>query len=119
MNLLDWSGFLERVDHNKALALELAEDLLKASEVRTGNLEAAFTSNDQKLVEQAAHALRGLLAPYGASLLLVALKAIEEKARARALTDQVLAPEIRQMVDKLRFEVSNEVVRLRSESGQA
>ena len=119
MNLLDWSGFLERVDHNQALALELAEDLLSASEVRTGKLEVAFNSKDQKLIEQAAHALRGLLAPYGARVLLSELKAIEENARSLSVSNGSLSPEIRRMIDILRSEVSAEVARLRAEQGGA
>ena len=105
MNLLDWDQFMERVEQNEALALELAEDLLYSIDGRLETLAFAFDQNEIRTIEHAAHALRGLVAPYGGKELLVILKSIEEQARARNLSYTALPLEICKMVDQLKSEV--------------
>ena len=105
MNLLDWDQFMERVERNEALALELAQDLLLCIDGRLETLAFAFEQAELKPIEHAAHALRGLVSPYGGQDLLVILKAIEEQARANNLSYTALPLEISKMVDQLKDEV--------------
>ena len=115
MALLNWPDFLERVDNNKVLALELAQDLLQAQVMRLERLETALSTREHKAVEQASHAFRGLLAPYGPVPLLSALKALEESARGKTLTSWELPAEIREFLLVLRDEVTVEVAKLEEE----
>ncbi len=116
MTLLNWTGFLDRLEHNQALALELATDLLSAVDVRTYKLSAAIVAKDQKLIEQSAHALRGLLSPYGPTLLLLAIKSIEESARGLTLSLETIPVEITTMITDLKSEVQIEISAMQSES---
>lgn len=118
MPLLNWEDFLERVDNNKSLALELAVNLLTAMDDRLRNVEAAFQVPDMKKVEQSSHALRGLLAPYGAAELLKALKSIEEQARHGTLELRQLPQDIYFMHSTLKSEVALKVEEM-SESDDA
>ncbi len=115
MALLNWPDFLERLDHNKVLALELAEDLLKAQTVRLERLQTALDAKDMKGVEQASHAFRGLLAPYGPVPLLQELKTIEEAARAKTLVDWTLPNQIQKLLEVFKVEVAQEVQNVKEE----
>ncbi|MES2744934.1 MAG: hypothetical protein V4655_05885 [Bdellovibrionota bacterium] len=115
MTLLNWTGFLERLEHNQALALELATDLLSAIDVRTYKLSASIDAKDQKLIEQSSHALRGLLSPYGPTLLLLELKSIEESARSRTFYLETIPVEIISMITDLKSDVQIEVSALQNE----
>lgn len=112
MPLLNWSGFLERVEHNEVLALELGQDLLVAVDVRRNKLVDAMASKDQKQIEHAAHALRGLLSPYGPIALLGAIKSVEEGARAKTLDRDKVPSEIIDQIEVLKQEVAIEVEKL-------
>lgn len=118
MALLNWSGFLERVEHNKSLALELGQDLLVAIGVRLKKLEEAITSKDHKQIEHASHALRGLLSPYGPLDLLAAIKSVEEKARAKTLAIDSVPSEILFYLETLKKEVTHEVDLLVADLGK-
>lgn len=109
MNLLDWDQFMERVEQNEALALELAEDLLLCIDGRLEALVIASERAELKPIEHAAHALRGLVSSYGGQELLVILKAIEEQARSSQLTYTALPVEISKMVDQLKAEVETKL----------
>lgn len=116
MSLLDWDQFLERVERNEALAFELAEDLLQSIDGRVAKLSDACLSMLPKSIEQTAHALRGLVAPYGGRELLAELKLIEENARHGAILYQSLPSEISLMVSGLKTELNIKLEKSRSES---
>lgn len=116
MSLLDWDQFLERVERNECLAFELAEDLLLSIDGRVNKLSDAFASMLPKPIEQAAHALRGLVSPYGGRELLAELKTIEESARSGAILHQSLPLEISRMVNGLKTELN---VKLEESRGQS
>jgi hypothetical protein len=109
MALIDWNGFLERLEHNQALALELTQDLLTAVSARAIKLSAAIDSKDQKLIEHSAHALRGLLSPYGPLELLSAIRALEDSAKDRTLIISEVPAEITAMIDVLKHEIRSEL----------
>ncbi|RZA15867.1 MAG: hypothetical protein EOP10_25615 [Proteobacteria bacterium] len=106
MALLEWDQFLERVEHNESLALELANDLLLGLDGRVDALEFSIAQGLPKGVELAAHSLRGLLAPYGSRELLLILKGIEEQARAGKIELSALPIEIGLMVNELKNELA-------------
>ena len=109
MALLDWEMFLERVERNEKLALELAHDLILCLDGRIETLGYAISQAEIKKVEQAAHALRGLVAPYGGRELLVILKEIEEKARGGVVDFTALPLEIGKMAMALKDEVESKI----------
>jgi len=106
MALLNWDLFLERVEGNESLALELAYDLLLCVDSYLENLEYAIAGSYRKQIEHSAHALRGLIAPYGGVELTEELKMIEEEARAGEAPTFVEIPLIiRTMVIELKAEL--------------
>ncbi len=115
MALLNWPDFLERLDQNKVLALELAQDLLKAQQMRLQRLEDALSAQDFKAVEQSSHAFRGLLAPYGPTPILLDLKKIEEAARSKSLVDWQLPDHLRSLLSGFAGEVEQEIAKLEEE----
>ncbi|MBC7659631.1 MAG: hypothetical protein H7249_07975 [Chitinophagaceae bacterium] len=109
MALLDWDMFLERVERNEALALELAHDLLLTLDERIEALAYAISLGEFKAIERNAHSLRGLIAPYGGLELLDLLKLIEEQARALVLECSALPLEISGMGIALKRELTEKV----------
>jgi hypothetical protein len=116
MPLLDWDQFLERVERNECLALELAEDLLLGIDGRVSKLSDAIGSMLPKAVEQAAHALRGLVSPYGGRELLAELKRMEETARSGVILYASLPLEINRLVTGLKSELSMKLAEAKGQS---
>ncbi len=109
MALLNWEMFLERVERNEKLALELACDLLLSLDSRVELLELAMERVEIKRIEQSSHALRGLIALYGGGELLLRLKEIEEASRRGDSLYSTLPVEIRGMIGQLKSEVTAQI----------
>ncbi len=106
MAQLNWDIFLGRVEGNESLALELAYDLLICVDEYVDNLKVALAQASGKQIELSAHALRGLIAPYGGKSLLAILKAIEEEVRGDGASSfKDLPAEIATMVRELKGEI--------------
>ena len=77
----DPSGILERVDGDRALLKDLVELLKEESPRLMDDLRKGLESGDASGVEQAAHALRGMIGNFGAPRAVALAKDLETEAR--------------------------------------
>jgi HPt (histidine-containing phosphotransfer) domain-containing protein len=115
MGYLQWNNFLMRLDDNRELACELAQDFLSSVEERWEAYDQAMQSLQPKDIEQTAHALRGLLAPYGGEEGLQILKRVEEKARGGHSDAHAEQSNLRHILNGLKSEIQVELGRVRDE----
>lgn len=115
MGHLQWNHFLERLDDNRDLARELAKDFLSSVEERWSAYDLATRSSQPKRIEQTAHALRGLLAPYGGEAGMQILKRVEEAARQGHVDCEYERNSLRYILDQMKFEIRAELGRYNEE----
>ncbi len=115
MGHLQWNDFLERLDDNRDLARELAKDFLSSVEERWNAYDLASRSSQPKRIEQAAHALRGLLAPYGGEAGMRILKRVEEAARLGLIDCETERQSLRSILDQMKYEIRAELNRFSGE----
>ncbi len=111
MAQLDWERFLERLERNEALALELATDLYNVIDARFLQVDEAIRSRELPRIIKTTHAFRGLLAPYGAPEILLYLKRTEEDARGGLLPPETLPEEVGRWIRDLKGELAEKIER--------
>lgn len=84
---LDLSEFLERVQHDKALLLELLDIFVEDFREKRQQMEEAVRHNDCEQMKRIFHALKGSSGNISAKPLRCVLLQLEEKAKQGDVTD--------------------------------
>jgi HPt (histidine-containing phosphotransfer) domain-containing protein len=87
-DILDLNDFMERVQNDKELLLELLDIFTSDFEEKRRELEDAFNRNDPLTVEHVAHFLKGSCSNISAGLLRQLFFELEKKGRDNDLSDK-------------------------------
>jgi HPt (histidine-containing phosphotransfer) domain-containing protein len=107
----DMSEVMDRVGHDHLLLIEITNLLEQDASVRIAELRMALSWFDVRAFEQAAHALKGMLANFAAKAAFDTASALEEIGRSRRWMNAgrlitQLEHQVKELIEKLnRFEM--------------
>ena len=104
--ILDLEDFLERVQNDSELLIELLDIFTNDFRIKRVELEAAFKNHDYPAIEHIAHFLKGSCSNISAGALKVIFSELEQKGRNRAVeedTDCYLQEIDKRFDDLLRY----------------
>lgn len=103
---LDWDEAFRAVDGNKALLIQVMEELVNEWPIRLDELDRAAAGNDAPTARRAAHTIRGCLRFFGETEAVGTAEKIENLARTGSASDVCdFLPNFREQIDQILDEV--------------